>query len=85
MISKRKFEETRKVAKIASKINNIQFPKHLLEEICAENRNEESTSDRAVKSSQMLMDVEAERKYSFLDLFRTPVIRRYTLITFYLW
>lgn len=86
LISKGRFNETKKIAKLAAKCNNIQFPKHLFDELSTENINEETTRSKdAIKNSQILIEGEAETKYTFLDLFKTPVIRRYTLITFYLW
>ena len=78
LIAKKNYHGAKKVTKWAAKINSIPFPQHLFDD--AEKEGEETVD----KSSQALVEGEPEYRYTFLDLFRTPVIRRYTIITFYL-
>ncbi|XP_071168808.1 organic cation transporter protein-like [Mytilus edulis] len=82
LIAKKKYKEAEKVTKWASKINGIPFPKHLFEEA---EKESEDTSEKELHSSEVLVESDHKQAYTFLDLFRTPVIRRYTIITFYLW
>ena len=82
LVAKKKYGEAKKVTKWAAKINGISFPKHLFDEM---EEAGDKTTDKEMESTAVLMEKETENKYTFLDLFRTPVIRSYTLITFYLW
>lgn len=83
LLSNRRYREAKKITKWAAKINNLSFPQHLFDEV---ERDIDETPDKEMQSSDVLVGNDTEHtQYTFLDLFRTPVIRRYTLITFYLW
>ncbi|KIH69079.1 transporter, major facilitator family protein [Ancylostoma duodenale] len=70
LVSQRRFEEADKILRRAAKINGVTLPEKWWEEL-------DSETDR--KEGQ------AVRKYKVWDLFKTPVLRKRALVTFFLW
>ncbi|KJH47186.1 transporter, major facilitator family protein [Dictyocaulus viviparus] len=70
LVSQRKFEEANKVLQRAAKVNNVSLPEKWWEQLDIDS---DSSERKSVK------------KYKLWDLFKTPVLRKRTLVTFFLW
>ncbi|RCN35084.1 solute carrier family 22 member 4 family protein [Ancylostoma caninum] len=70
LVSQRRFDEADKILRRAAKINGVTLPEKWWEELDSETDRKEG---------------KAVRKYKVWDLFKTPVLRKRALVTFFLW
>ncbi|XP_060073610.1 organic cation transporter protein-like [Ylistrum balloti] len=78
LVATEKYTEAEQVARTAAKVNNITLPDSLFS--VGDETNTEEQSDEGLVNERTLA-----KKYTLLDLFKTPKLRRYTLILLYLW
>ncbi|XP_033750349.1 organic cation transporter protein-like [Pecten maximus] len=81
LIATEKYSEAEQVARTAAKINRITLPDSLF---CAK-VTVVDTSNEAKSQEALVVEKTQTKKYTLLDLFKTPKLRRYTLILLYLW
>ncbi|KAK3099008.1 hypothetical protein FSP39_025214, partial [Pinctada imbricata] len=84
LVSKKKYTEVKKTAKFAAKVNGKTLPDSLFD---PQYDSDTEFSEPPHSSDELYGggDTAQQKKYTILDLFRTPRIRRYTLVMFYLW
>ncbi|OWF46968.1 organic cation transporter protein-like [Mizuhopecten yessoensis] len=81
LVASNKYTEAEQAARTAAKINNITLPEFLFNrEVTSVETHTEGQSQEALVRARALV-----KKYTILDLFKTPKLRRYTLILLYLW
>lgn len=81
LIANKKYNKAKSVAKFAAKVNNKTISSDLLEVPAPEPEETPGVG----QSQEGLLRVKERKKFTVLDLFKTPNLRRYTLIMFYLW
>ncbi|EPB80449.1 transporter, major facilitator family protein [Ancylostoma ceylanicum] len=70
LVSQRRFEEADKILRRAAKTNGVTLPEKWWEELDSETERKEGKT---------------VRKYKVWDLFKTPILRKRALVTFFLW
>lgn len=70
LMIKDKIDQAQKIVKRITKFNNLSFPARTMDEL---------------QIQIEAKDNEPGRQYMFYDLLRTPILRKHSLILFYLW